>query len=117
MTPLQIDILLHYYGAASDYRDGDFSAPAVRDAIEGFERDQLLVPAKARDGFAAERGQVYVIAERGRVYVEALCDVPLPERRWVMPDRTEIRGAPGFVLPADLWPLPIGGLQDTRPRK
>ncbi len=80
MTPLQIEMLLHYYSRADDYRDGDFSAPAVQEALEGFKRDELL----AADQAGPPR-TCYVITERGRVYVEALRAVPMPERRWVMP--------------------------------
>lgn len=36
MTPLELSILLHYYGCADDFRNGDFSAPAVSAAFETF---------------------------------------------------------------------------------
>lgn len=29
MSPLEIEILLHYYYCPGDYQDGDFSAPAA----------------------------------------------------------------------------------------
>ncbi len=80
MTPLEIEMLLHYYSRTNDYRDGDFSAPAVRNALEWFKREEFLATDKAEPPKTC-----YVIAERGRVYVEALKSVPMPERRWVMP--------------------------------
>lgn len=36
MSPLQVEILLWYYARACDFRDGDFSAPAVREEIDYF---------------------------------------------------------------------------------
>lgn len=83
MTPLEISILLHYHCTVTDYRDGDFSAPAVREAIDRFYKvDELLKPTPE-----ALRGTwgAYVITERGRALVEALTRVPLPVQVWVMP--------------------------------
>ena len=79
MTPLQLEILLHYYACANDFRDGDFSAPAVREAIDRFKDGEMLTIDDGK-GVAT-----YMLTERGRVYVEAVLAVPLPERRWVMP--------------------------------
>jgi len=79
MTPLEIDILLHYYCRAVDYRDGDFSAPAVRSAIDMFRGElELLKPCD-------EGGKTYQLTARGLVYVQALQNVPLPVQKWVMP--------------------------------
>jgi hypothetical protein len=83
MSPLEIEILLHYYCLPTDYRDGDFSAPAVKNAIERF-RDELnlLEPTQSMDVYHDPH---YRITERGRVFVEALCNMPLPVKQWVMP--------------------------------
>lgn len=78
MTPLEISILLHYHVSPVDYRNGDFSAPAVRNAIDEFRRD----------GFLAEAVETYYhITDKGRFYVEALCSVPLPVATWVIPSK------------------------------
>jgi hypothetical protein len=34
-------------------------------------------------------GMPWTVTERGRVYVDALCAVPLPEQRWVIPTAKE----------------------------
>lgn len=78
MTPLEIEILLHYYARTNDYREGDFSAPAVRSAIDSFVDAELIVPR-------SKESAAYAIAERGTVYIDALKAVPLPTRKWVMP--------------------------------
>ena len=85
MSPLEIEILLHYYYCPGDYQNGDFSAPAVEDAIERF-RDvhNLLEPTQSMD---VHHDPHYRITERGRVFVEALCNMPLPIKTWVMPKR------------------------------
>ena len=84
MSPLEIEILLHYYYCPGDYQDGDFSAPAaVQNAIESF-RDELnlLEPTQSMDVYHDPH---YRITERGRVFVEVLCNMPLPVKQWVMP--------------------------------
>ena len=108
MTPLQIEMLLHYYSRADDYRDGDFSAPAVREALEGFKRDELLAADQADPPRTC-----YVITERGRVYVEALRAVPMPERRWVMPSMTAGYVVANVRLPSGLQPDPVLGWRIT----
>jgi hypothetical protein len=82
VSPLHIEILLHYRGRADDFRDGDFSAPAVRDAINDFKGELgLLELEPAGSDFA----RTYRLTERGEVYVAALCALPLPTQRWVIP--------------------------------
>ena len=78
MTPLEIGILLHYHYSTEDYRQGDFSAPAVRSTIDEF-RDKLNLL-----GPSAYPGQTYQLTDRGKAYVRALCSLPLPDCRWVI---------------------------------
>ena len=82
MSPLEIEILLHYYRLPTDYRGGDFT-PEVKNAIE-LLRDEynLLELTHSMDEFCVPH---YTITERGSVFVEALCNMPLPIKMWVMP--------------------------------
>lgn len=83
MTPLELSILIHYMGHADDFRGGDLSAPAVREAMSAFVDDELLElnhEAMPGDGRAA-----YRLTSRGVFFVEALCAMPLPVQKWVMP--------------------------------
>lgn len=103
MTPLQLEMLLHYYASADDFRDGDFGAPSVREAIAHFKAAEMLTIS---DGTS---NATYSITERGRVYVEAVLAVPMPERRWVMPS-----SSPGYVsvnmrTPPSAEPHPVHG--------
>ena len=81
MTPLEIEILLHYYCTRSDYRNGDFSAPAVRDAIDAFNGDLSLLCRE--ETLQPER--TYKVTERGEAYIKFLCALPLPVCVWMIP--------------------------------
>lgn len=91
MTPLEIEILFHYRCRADDYRNGDHSAPAVKEAIGRFLDDELLI----HHGFAVARfesGTIkarYATTPRTCVYLDFLCSVPLPIQKWIMPRLTE----------------------------
>jgi len=92
MTPLEIEIMLHYRCTPTDYRGGDFSAPVVREAIDKFKSP---VGTWTVSGMLEEvpreevKEAIYRITEKGRIYVGALCCVPIPVQTWVMPDRVE----------------------------
>lgn len=78
MTPLALSILLHYYCGGDDYRQGDFTAPAVRDTITQHLLQKMLDNAQGDD----ERA--YCISERGRVFIDHLLSQPLPVQAWAM---------------------------------
>lgn len=80
MTPLQIEILLHYNCGSTDYRDGDFSAPAVSEALRQFQVEDLLEPT-FKTGVGVMPQPKFALTDRGSAYVAALQAVPLPE--WV----------------------------------
>ena len=83
MSPLELMVLLHYRGHTDDFRGGDFSAPAVRDAIERFRDDyKLLEPTESMDVYHDPH---YRLTARGHAFVKALCSTPLPVQVWVMP--------------------------------
>jgi hypothetical protein len=82
MSPIRLEVALHYYYNPTDFRNGDFSAPAVREAIDDFLRWEVL---RENESHPIGRESVYVIGERGRAFVEALCAVRLPVKKWVMP--------------------------------
>ena len=98
-TPLEIDIAYWYYARRGDYGDriGDenLTAPAVQAALICFVEAGLL----KRHEPNADVPQRYISTEALCVYVEALCRVPWPVQRWVIPDgslpsvqRTGFRG-------------------------
>jgi hypothetical protein len=82
MSPLEITIAINYAVSSRDFRDGDFSAPAVREAIDWFVELGFLRLAVASDNVKA----VYVSTDMCRVYVEKLCSIGIPKRKWVYED-------------------------------
>ena len=75
MTPLALEIIIHYYYSPKDYRKGDTSAPAVKEIICSFFETGLLEAAESSP-FCK-----YRITDKGIFYVyEGLCNVPLPEK-------------------------------------
>ncbi len=69
-TPLEIQIMLHYYSCVDDFNNGDFSAPAVSHAIDEFKSLGLLENTK--------RKSKYQITDMGNYYVEYLKEIPFP---------------------------------------
>lgn len=82
MTSLQIRMVLHYYAIGEPYgvREPEHAcSPAV------YQQRGALVEL----GLLKEDGEWpagYRTTERGNAYVEALCAMPLPIQKWVMPD-------------------------------
>ena len=82
MSPLGIEMLLHYHTRCEDYRQGDFSAPSVRELMDYFLGVGMLEPAT---GQYSNWGMQYQPTEGTRVYVDALKALQLPVKKWVMP--------------------------------
>lgn len=74
MSPNDIEVLLHCHCTPGPHQRLD--APAVLDAVTRF-LDAGLIERVAPSEYRTTEG--------GRVLVEALCAVPWPVRRWVMP--------------------------------
>ncbi len=85
MTPLEIGILLHYWTRTNDYRDGDFSAPAVRDTIDAFRGEWGLIEEIPEDYRRSGEYRTYRVTERGEAMVKALTLLPLPIATWLIP--------------------------------
>ena len=83
MTPLDIELLLHYHCRACDFERLD--APAVRESLDHFLREGILRSRSEADGAAYPAS--YIVTEKGFVLVQALCATPYPVQRWVMPER------------------------------
>lgn len=86
MTPLEIEILLHYYCVGNeDFKNLD--APAVETAIKKFVLLGLICEATETE--QETHGIKFYGDKRAlKVYAEALGEVPLPKNIWVMPCTT-----------------------------
>lgn len=89
MTPLKLSMLICYATTRSDYRNGDFSAPAVREAIEYFKEKGFLRLTEPGDSWQT----IYTGTEKAEVFVNALCAVPEPIQQWIVP-ATQPQGNP-----------------------
>ncbi|MBN9356183.1 MAG: hypothetical protein J0I15_07030 [Herbaspirillum huttiense] len=105
MSPLKISMLLHYFVSPTDFRDGDFSAPAVREAINDFLQEGFL--REAGRGSDEQYKAAYFITDKGRFYVDALCAVPAPVAVWTIPQVDPVRNK-GRMVPGD-WIVWMGG--------
>ena len=98
MSPLKINILLHYYARIGDYRHHvDWqhgNSPAVHESLLWFVEEGLLSCRFGDVSWAAScdpdtRGksetQTFQITDRGRAMVEHLCAVQVPVCKWVQP--------------------------------
>lgn len=96
-TPLVIEIGLHYHCRPDDFRGGDFSAPAVRAAIDAFvEAGMLALQPGVKDSYYATGGLA--------AWVEALTSVPFPECHWIIPQMRSPQSLGGDARAAALSP-------------
>lgn len=80
MTPFAIEVLLHYNSRVTDFRCGNFSAPAAQEVLEEFLRRGLL----EMTGIGDVNNAKYIITDKGRQTVKRLCnfDSPVPMLLW-----------------------------------
>lgn len=83
MTPLQLQMLLHYHCIARPYGWND-PDHANSDAVNRQRR--ILVGGDMLVEMSGEIG--YRLTERGKFFIEHICSLPSPEpvRGWKMPD-------------------------------
>lgn len=82
MTPLHIEMLLHYYTRPGDYRDGDFSASAVSEYLAQLLENGLIGPLQDE---GPEERTAYQITDKGKFLVNVICNMPMPVQSWAMP--------------------------------
>jgi hypothetical protein len=100
MSPLKINMLLHYFTRATDYAfwaagaesDAHAASSAVREAMEFFVGTGLLKSkfddvswSISQAQHASEESPFFSITDKGRAMVEHLCDVHVPVCKWVQP--------------------------------
>ena len=85
MTPIQIEIMLHYNSRTNDYgqADDNFDAPAVQQTISWFIEADLLEPNPVAS--PEEDGPKYRITKKGLAYIDGLRNLPLPVCEWRIP--------------------------------
>jgi len=79
MTPLQIEILLHYHYSPRDYPN--LSPPSQQDAISYFLNSGFLTKTDLHEDMPATTPN-YQSTEKLDAFCRALCSVPEPVQRW-----------------------------------
>lgn len=82
MSPLYLRILLHYFTFSTDYHDGDFRAPGVRDAVNWLAEEGELL--EVNDAYLTAGLPAYRLSEKGRFFVSKLCSLQVPFATWAM---------------------------------
>lgn len=76
MSPYEIELALHYYYSATDYEGR--GEPIKDQTLQAFVNDGLLSDSVTLTPRYRPTGRLLA-------YVEALCAVPMPVQKWVMP--------------------------------
>jgi len=72
MTPNDIEILIHCHVSPAAHPRID--APAVKETLESFKRNELVYQDAAG---------VYHTTERGAAHINQLCSTPWPKQAWI----------------------------------
>jgi len=81
MSPLQIEILLHYHCFPSEHEIVHRNPPIWPETRMWFLAEGLLAERSPPSPY----GATYECTERGRAWIEHVCNLPLPEQQWRMP--------------------------------
>lgn len=82
LTPLHIDIVLHYHARASDMTN--LEAPAVRQYVNELVESGILAPRDIGLRNMLDH-RSYRLTEKGGVWLDALLSLPFPVQKWAMP--------------------------------
>jgi len=85
MNLLTIEIIIHYWTRGNDYRDGDLSAPAVKESINFLLEEDMI---RRNDG-SHYKSMKYIPTDRLQAFVFHLQELPLPEKKWSMPNHLD----------------------------
>ncbi len=78
MTPLKVEILLHYYSSPNDFRDLD--APAIKEAIDEFVGLGIMNYLPMNE----YKRKIGIEQDALDAYVTAILSVPLPKQKWIV---------------------------------
>jgi len=90
MTPLHINILLWHHTRAepyAKYEPDHRNSPVVAAYRHDLQEAGLIKPDPQEHPEGIE-GSGWITTDKGRAYVDALCSLPLPECKWIIPNAT-----------------------------
>lgn len=77
ITPNDLDVLIHCY--VSPEVHPRIHAPAVKDTIRWFLQEDIIE--------AGDKLNVYTTTDKGVAWLKEILEVPMPVKRWVIPER------------------------------
>jgi hypothetical protein len=77
MTPFEIEMLIHYHCSDAPYRN--LETPAGKAAADKLVSAGILYYSESEEAYCRVSGAM-------DLYIQAICDVPLPKKIWIMPD-------------------------------
>ena len=86
MSPLDIEVLIHYNSSATQHPR--IHAPAVQETIKKFMKDGILEPDEVET-------HIHRTTARGRALLKVICATPYPEPVWLDGNGEVICGYPG----------------------
>ena len=84
MTPLEIEILMHYHCRAVDHESALNPPSAQKEAFSNFVKQGYLVDNTFGGQNCKDDGMMYSPKEKLHIYCEAICNVPEPKQVWVV---------------------------------
>lgn len=88
MTPLELEIAIHYATKAGDYRGGDFSEKAVCEAMYFLRTEGMLDQFdNVKNPMEAQKLQA---TDKLKFFVNHLCTIPLPICSWSIPTAIKV---------------------------
>jgi hypothetical protein len=82
MTPLELEIAIHYATKAGGYREGDFLSKSVMEAIRWLETQGMIEEPCGTQGPGPKK---YQATDKLKFFVDHLCTIPLPVCSWAIP--------------------------------
>lgn len=79
MSPLKIRIMLHYYCFTGDYCTN--GSKGELGAVDDLVGDKML-----EDDPQEGSERMFRVTDKGSAYCEALCNMPLPIAKWIIPE-------------------------------
>jgi len=74
MTPLHIELMIHYYAHCEPTYNPE--APAVKEYTLDLLKEGLIDES-------ATSGSGYVSTDKGKAFVEKICETPIPVQTWI----------------------------------
>lgn len=83
ISPIILQMIIHYCVCCDDFREGDLSAPAVRDGLA------ILIAEKMLSVNDKQGNPKYRATDKAKYYLNYICQTPFPIMIYKIPERVE----------------------------